>query len=96
MAEHPGIVFREGPSGRRAGMIGHGLDVWEVVETIRNEEGDIQAAAAYLAISPHLVEAAQGYYVDYPDEIDAWIASNAVAADDSEASARRRVDSLGR
>lgn len=96
MAEHPGIVFREGPSGRRAGLAGHGLDVWEVVETIRNEEGDVQAAAAYLAISPHLVAAARGYYADYPDEIDAWIASNTVAADDSEASVRRRAESLGR
>ena len=30
MEAHPGIVFRNGPSGRRAGLAA-GPDVWEVV-----------------------------------------------------------------
>src|SRR5712692_5064950 len=37
MEEHPGIVFRTGPAGRRAGLAGHRLDVWQVTETVRNE-----------------------------------------------------------
>lgn len=33
--EHPGIVFRPGPTGRRAGLAG-GPDVWEVVRAVRS------------------------------------------------------------
>jgi len=35
MKEHPGVVFREGPSGRRAVLIG-GPDVWEVVRVVKS------------------------------------------------------------
>ncbi len=35
MDEHPGIVFRDGPAGRRASVIG-GPDVWEVVTALRS------------------------------------------------------------
>src|SRR5882724_4503246 len=35
MAEHPGVVFREGPTGRRAGLVG-GPDVWEVVRAVKS------------------------------------------------------------
>ncbi len=47
MAEHPGIVFKDGPSGRRAGG-GLGPDVWEVVTFLRQveERGDEAIAAA--------------------------------------------------
>ena len=31
--EHPGITFRAGPTGRRAGLVG-GPDVWEVIDTL--------------------------------------------------------------
>jgi hypothetical protein len=31
--EHPGITFRPGPTGRRAGIVG-GPDVWEVIDTL--------------------------------------------------------------
>jgi len=90
MAEHPGIVFRDGPAGRRPGLAGHGLDVWEIVETIQNEGGNPQAAAAYLGINPTLVIAALDYYLDYTDEIDQWIDRNRALAVDAEASWRRR------
>ncbi len=30
---HPGLTFRPGPTGRRAGLIG-GPDVWEVIDTL--------------------------------------------------------------
>lgn len=33
--EHPGIVFRPGPMGRRAGLIG-GPDVWEAVRAVKS------------------------------------------------------------
>ena len=31
MDEHPGIGFVDGPAGRRAVLVGTGLDVWEVL-----------------------------------------------------------------
>src|ERR1700684_2853367 len=34
-SEHPGISFRPGPTGRRAGLTG-GPDVWEVVRAVRS------------------------------------------------------------
>ena len=33
MRRVPGIVFIDGPSGRRAAIGGTGLDVWEVIST---------------------------------------------------------------
>jgi hypothetical protein len=33
MEEHPGIAFRDGPSGRRAALAG-GPDVWEAIVTL--------------------------------------------------------------
>src|ERR1039458_8452339 len=34
-SEHPGITFRPGPTGRRAGLAS-GPDVWEVVRAVRS------------------------------------------------------------
>src|SRR5258708_1732235 len=34
----PGIVYRDGPTGRRAGLVG-GPDVWEVVRAVRGAPG---------------------------------------------------------
>jgi hypothetical protein len=34
MDEHPGILFREGPAGRRATVVG-GPDVWEIVRDVK-------------------------------------------------------------
>ncbi|HEX3605047.1 MAG TPA: hypothetical protein VH134_03925 [Candidatus Dormibacteraeota bacterium] len=94
MEEHPGIVFRSGPAGRRAGLAGHRLDVWQVVETVRNEGGDLEAAAEYLDVTPGLVAVAVGYYGDHPEEIDTQIADNTLLADEMEAAWRRRRDIL--
>jgi len=90
VAEHPGIIFRDGPTGRRPGLSGHGLDVWEIVEIIQNEGGNPQEATAYLGINPTLVNAAQDYYLDYTAEIDQWIDRNRALAADAEASGLRR------
>ncbi|MGA2830658.1 MAG: hypothetical protein ABSF03_31600, partial [Streptosporangiaceae bacterium] len=35
MSEHPGIVFRAGPTGRRASLAS-GPDVWEAVRAIKS------------------------------------------------------------
>jgi len=54
------IQSRDGPSGRRASLIG--LDVWEVIATVRNNDGSITAAVDYLQLPLGLVEAAVSYY----------------------------------
>lgn len=73
---HPLIQFLDGPSGRRASLIGRGLDVWEVIATVRDNNGSIDAAAEYLQVPAGLVEAAVSYYGEYRAEIDEEIALN--------------------
>jgi hypothetical protein len=68
------------------------LDVWEVVETVQNEGGDLRAAADYLGLSSALVAAAVDYYADYKDEIDEWIELNASMAEEAERAWRRRQE----
>lgn len=74
--DHPLVRFADGPSGRRAALVGRGLDVWEVIATVRDNDNDPEQAAAYLEIPLGLVQAAVAYYGDYRDEIDAEIALN--------------------
>ncbi len=85
---HPGIMFRDGPAGRRAVVIG-GPDVWEVVSAVRSmpERGEarVPALAERLGISENKVRVAIRYYGEYPEEIDSWIASNDEEADRLEA-----------
>lgn len=74
MDEHPGVHFIDGAMGRRAAVIGTGLDVWEIVDVAKDNGGSIEQAAAYLEIDPRLVQIAVGYYGSNQDEIDGWIA----------------------
>ena len=41
MDDHPGIRFVDGTLGRRPAVLGTGLDVWEIVETIRANDDSI-------------------------------------------------------
>src|SRR4030081_940567 len=34
MADHPGVIFKDGPSGRRAALA-YGPDLWEVIKFLR-------------------------------------------------------------
>jgi uncharacterized protein (DUF433 family) len=77
MRRCPGIVFAEGPSGRRARIAGTGLDVWEVVATYKSLDGDPKRLhQAYPWLSDTQLRAALGYYAAYPDEIDRRIVLN--------------------
>lgn len=73
---HPLIHFLDGPSGRRASIVGRGLDVWEVIATVLDNDGSVAEAAEYLQIPTGLVQAAVAYYGEYGEEIDAEIAAN--------------------
>ena len=79
--EHPLIRFAEGPAGRRPALVGSGLDVWEVISVVRDNDGDEEEAAAYLEISVDLVVAAVAYYHVHKLEIDDWIELNARESD---------------
>jgi uncharacterized protein (DUF433 family) len=74
--DHPLVRFVDGPSGRRAALVGSGLDVWEVIATVRDNDNDLEAAAAFLDVNLGLVQAAVVYYGSYQEEIDAEIALN--------------------
>jgi hypothetical protein len=87
MDDHPGIVFRDGPTGRRAGLAA-GPDVWEVIGGLRSsgQEGDqaIQVTAEWSGLSVRQVRDAIGYYSEYPAEIDERILVNEEQADAAE------------
>jgi len=76
MDEHPLIRFAEGPAGRRARLVGTGKDVWEVIAVVKDNDGDLPAAADYLELPLGLLQAAVSYYGAYSDEIDQWIEHN--------------------
>jgi hypothetical protein len=84
--EHPGVVFRDGPSGRRAALVA-GPDVWEVVAALRRStargEAAVSATADEMSLSIAQVKTALDYYGSYPDEIDDQIAENERAADEA-------------
>jgi hypothetical protein len=72
---HPGIVFRSGPSGRRAALAG-GPDVWELCFAVRQLGGGRQAAERFaedLSITPDRVAVALRYAAEFPEEIEARI-----------------------
>lgn len=77
MKRCPGIVFADGPSGRRARIAGTGLDVWEVIATHRRLNRNLaRLRKAYPWLSEAQLRAALGYYAAYPREIDRRIALN--------------------
>ena len=47
MADHPGVIFKDGPSGRRAALA-YGPDIWEVIKFLRevDERGPVALTAA--------------------------------------------------
>ena len=70
---HPLIVFREGASGlRRPALVGTRLYVWQIVETVRESDNAVAAAAEYLGLPDHHVRAAVDYYADFTDEVDRY------------------------
>jgi uncharacterized protein (DUF433 family) len=92
MTEHPLVYFREGAAGRRPALIGTRLDVATVISTVRQNNNSVEEAADYLQLRLPLVEACVRYYVDYQDEIDAWIARDEEETEAAEISWRKRQE----
>ena len=88
MDEHPGIGFADGPAGRRAIVLGTGLDAWEVVATIRQPGGSVEAASRYLELPVSAVRAAVRYYAAFPAEVDDLLERQASISEREQAAAK--------
>ena len=81
--EHLGVVFKDGPSGRRAALAA-GPDVWEVVRALRevDERGEaaVDAEAELLSLTPARVRIALRYHAAHEREFDAEIAEAEAAS----------------
>lgn len=92
--EHPLIAFRDGAAGRRPGLIGSRLDVWQLVETVK-QNGSVDDAAAYLEMPVEKVQAAMRYYADYTEEIDEWTSRANAFAEREQVNWRRGQELVG-
>jgi hypothetical protein len=90
--EHPGVVFRSGPTGRRAALAG-GPDIWEIIaalHAVRDETPELDGEdlaselGSVTGLSREGVATALRYYAAYPDEIDERVEANREAADREE------------
>ncbi|HET6793338.1 MAG TPA: hypothetical protein VFH45_02780 [Acidimicrobiales bacterium] len=99
MRRHPGVVFRGGPSGRRAGLV-DGPDVWEVIEGVLGADlraaDRLERAGEVFGLRRDQVETALSYYAEYTGEVDELITANAAAAAEAEKLWRRRQELLDR
>lgn len=89
MDTYPGIVFRNGPSGRRPAVIG-GPDVWEVIQVFLAEDRNIRATSENLNLRPGLIEAAVAYYADNQEAVNEWIEANRTLMDEAAAAFDRQ------
>jgi len=99
--EHPGVMFRDGPMGRRATLVG-GPDVWEVIRALRSarsaepalaEPELLDLVADNTGVAPRLLRVAVDYWAAYPDEVDALVA-HAARADEAHRAAAERARGL--
>lgn len=72
--QFPGIIFRSGPAGRRAG-IAAGPDVWEVVRDLKRAAAEgakdpIEAVTIVTGLDRSKVDLAAAYYAAFPDDVD--------------------------
>ena len=77
MRRCPGIVFVDGPSGRRARIAGSGIDVWELIAAFKGFSEDYdQLKKTYHWLNEQQIRAALSFYALYPGEIDDSISRN--------------------
>ena len=100
MDAHPGVVFQEGPTGRRATLVG-GPDVWEIVRALRDaRSADPSVSASEIVdivcensvLDRAQVQVALDYYGVHPDEVDAHVS----AADTAERDLERTLEQTRR
>lgn len=92
-AQYPGVIFKPGPSGRRAALAG-GPDVWEIVSALRDARGGearrVRAVAEEFGLHERQVVLALDYAAAHSEEIEERIRVNDEAMDESERIAAER------
>jgi hypothetical protein len=87
----PGIVYRDGPTGRRAAVVG-GPDVWEIIRALKQTTGKderrVRTLSDELALSTTQIRLAIDFYGVNPAEVDDRIAADDLAAEQL----RERID----
>lgn len=80
----PGVIYRDGPTGRRAGLVA-GPDIWEVIGTVRSAAGRgekrLRSAAAATGLTLSQIRLAVDFYAAHPAEIDRRIEADERAAE---------------
>lgn len=77
MRRCPGIVFADGPAGRRARIAGTGIDVWELIAAFKGIKEDYEKLkTAYHWLNDAQIRSALSYYALYPEEIEGYIDQN--------------------
>lgn len=67
----PGIYFADEPAGRVAKVPGTGLGVWEIIDGLRREEGDVEALRrGFHWLTDQQIDAALTYARLFPVEIE--------------------------
>src|SRR5207249_533906 len=104
LAEHPGIIFRDGPTGRRAALAS-GPDIWEVVRAVKSaraaepelaQDEILAVVVDNTGVPLRMVRTAVTYWARYPAEIDAEIAAADHAEVTAEQAWQRERDLLAR
>lgn len=92
MDRHPGIVFQDGPAGRRARLLG-GPDIWEVVSIMSRFDGTpdeiVQQTMEMTGLDARRMDVVLRYYAEHHDEIDGWVRRNYEDSDRSSAELQR-------
>ena len=93
----PGVVYRSGPLGRRAALVG-GPDVWEVARDLAAAPGRgmdrVENVVAETGLTTTSVLLAADFYASFPEEIDALIEADERAAEEVRRQARQREQLL--
>jgi len=76
MQRFPGIVFVEGPAGRRAHLAGTGLDVWEVIRLLQDYRAVEKLRKDFPQLSPMATQVARAYADAYPEELATFLELN--------------------
>jgi hypothetical protein len=94
---HPRVTFKDGPTGRRAALVG-GPDIWELVSFVDDldarGERAVEQAARSMVLSIEDVRAGLAYAAEFSDEIRERIALNDEMAAESEAAWQAQQDLL--
>lgn len=77
----PGVVFVDGPAGRRAHLAGTGLDVWEIVELVREYGSPEAVMRGFPRLTRAVIRTAAAYAEEYPEEIEVFLELNARSPD---------------